>query len=117
MSKNNFGVQVLFKHLCNVRNKVPRYCNEKENSLRQERINSLISMNQLRAVKDQKKNHAKGYKWWRGTAIRITRRKTQGIPVSLMLCPDVINTYFQAINTDNAYCAPRLSVIPEGCPF
>ena len=106
----------LVKHLCNIRNKTARHCSEEENNLRQERINSLIRKNQMRAVKDQKKKHAKGSRGWWDTAIRITRRKTQGIPVSSVLCPDDINTYFQTINIDNAYCAPRLSVISEGCP-
>ena len=69
----------------------------------------------MMAVKDQKK-HSRGSRGWWDTANRITRRKTQGIPVSSVLCPDDINNYFQTNNTDTAYCAPRLSVIPEGCP-
>ena len=73
-------------------------------------------MNQLRAVKDEKMKKTKGFKVWYDIANRITRRKTQSIPVSSVLCPDDVNTYFQAIITDNSYRAPSLSVIPEGYP-
>lgn len=38
----------------------------------------------------------------------------QGTLVSSMISPDVINTYFQTINSDDAYEAPTRLQIPEG---
>ena len=90
----------LVKHLCNLRNKISRYCGAVENQMRQEKINSLIFMNQVMAVNSENKKHSKGSKGWRDTANRITGRKTQGIPVSSVLSPEDINVYFQSINTD-----------------
>ena len=60
----------------------------------QERINSLICMNQVRAEKDQMKKHAKGSKGWWDIANRITRRKAQGIPIRSVFFSDDINSYF-----------------------
>ncbi|EDO39180.1 predicted protein [Nematostella vectensis] len=105
----------LIKHLCNVRNKTSRFRSEAENTIRQERINKLIRMNQVMSVQNESKEHCGGSKGWWDVANRITGRKSQGTPVSMVLQPDEINTYFQAINTDDAYRAPALVPIPEGC--
>ena len=40
-------------------------------------------------------------------ANRITGRKMQGTLISPVISPVVINTYFQTINTDDAYEAPK----------
>ena len=49
-----------------------------------------------------------------GHSHRITGRKTQGTLVSSVISPDVINTYFQTINTDDEYEAPTRLQIPAG---
>ena len=35
------------------------------------------------------------------------------LPISSIIDPDVINTYFQSINTDSEYIAPQLQSIPK----
>ena len=40
-------------------------------------------------------------------------KETSRHPNEFSVIPNHINTYFQAIDTNNAYCAPRLSMIPE----
>ena len=93
----------LVKHLCNIRNKRLHTYSVAKNITRQERINSLISWNQVKAVNNESKEHARGSKGWWDIANTITDRKTQGISVSTVIRPDVINTYFQSVNTDEAY--------------
>ena len=57
----------------------------------------------MKAVNNESKEHARGSKGWWDIANTITDRKTQGISVSTVIRPDVINTYFQSVNTDEAY--------------
>ena len=85
----------LVKHLCNIRNKRSHTCSVAKNITRQGRINSLISWNQVKAVNNESKEHVRGSKGWWDIANTITKRKTQGISVSAVIRPDVINTYFQ----------------------
>ena len=103
----------LVKHLCNLRNKISRYCGAVENQMRQEKINSLIRMNQVqRTAKIRNTLRALMGLW--DTANMITGRKTQGIPVSSVLSPEDINVYFQSINSDQRYVTPEPIQIPEG---
>ena len=104
----------LVKHLCKVRNKTAHRGNQAEKIIRQERINALIRMNQVNAVNNERLKHNRGSKGWWDTANRITGRKTQGALVSSVISPDVINTYFQTINTDDEYEAPTRLQIPAG---
>lgn len=104
----------LVKHLCNIRHKNIRSHNHDRNTALQERINHLIRVNQLNAVSAENKKHHKGSKGWWDTANRITGRKTKPACVSNVVNPDDINTYFQSINTDDAYAAPDPLPIPEG---
>ena len=85
----------LVKHLCSIRNKRSNTCSVAKNITRQGRINSLISWNQVKAVNNESKEHARGSKGWWDIANTITNRKSQGISVSTVIRPDVINTYFQ----------------------
>ena len=85
-----------------------------ENLILQEKINTLIRMNQVNAVNNEREKHSRGSKGWWETANRITGRKSQGSLVSSVLSPDVINAYFQSINTDCTYEAPEPLEIPVG---
>ena len=51
-------------------------------------------MNQVMAVNSENRKHSKGSKGWWDTANRITRRKTQGNPVSSVLSPEDINVSY-----------------------
>ena len=104
----------LVKHLCKVRNKTAHRGSQAEKIIRQERINALIRMNQVNAVNNERLKHNRGSKGWWDTANRITGRKKQGTLVSSVISPDVINTYFQTINTDDEYEAPTSLQIPAG---
>lgn len=104
----------LVKHLCKIRNKTAHLGNQAENIIRQEKINALIRMNQVNAVNNERLKHNRGSKGWWDTANRITGRKIQGTLVSSVIPPDVINTYFQTINTDDEYEAPTRLQIPAG---
>ena len=66
-------------------------------------INRLIHSNQVNAVKNEK-NGSK--KWW-SKVNSMTGRKGNNLPVSPIIEPSVINTYFQSINTD--------TLLPSGC--
>ena len=94
-------MSLLVKHLCKVRNKTAHPGNQAEKIIHQERINALIRMNQVNTVNNERLKHNQGSKGWWDTANRITGRKTQGTLVSSVISPDVINTYFQTINTDD----------------
>jgi len=63
-------------------------------------------------VNNERLKHNRGSKGWWDTANRITGRKIQGTLVSSVIPPDVINTYFQTINTDDEYEAPTLQPFP-----
>ena len=104
----------LVKHLCKVRNKTAHRGSQAEKIIRQERINALIRMNKVNAVNNERLKHNRGSKGWWDTANSITGRKKQGTLVSSVISPDVINTYFQSINTDDEYEAPTSLQIPAG---
>ncbi|XP_068680314.1 uncharacterized protein [Montipora foliosa] len=71
-------------------------------------------MNQVNAVNKEREKHSRSSRGWRETANRITGRKSQGTLVSSVLSPDVINAYFQSINTDCTYEAPEPLEMPVG---
>ena len=71
-------------------------------------------MNQVSTINNENKNYSRGSKGWWDTANRITGRKNQGIPISTIICPEVINMYFQSLCTDEAYEAPEPLHIPDG---
>ena len=104
----------LVKHLCKIRNKTAHRGNQAENIIRQEKINTVIRMNQANAVNNERIKYNRGSKGWWDTANRITGRKTDCTLVTSVISPDVINTYFQTINTDNAYEATMCLQIPVG---
>jgi hypothetical protein len=81
----------------------------------QNQINTLIRANQLNAVQNENQNHKTGTKKWWNNVNNITGRKEKNsAPVSSLIDPNVINAYFQTINTDPNYTAPLLLEIPEG---
>ena len=67
-------MSTLVKHLYNVSNKRSHTCSVAGNIMRQERINSLISWNQVKAVNNERKEHARGSKGWWDIANTITDR-------------------------------------------
>ena len=84
----------LVKHLCKIRNKSVR---KGVNEDLQRRINALIRENMVTEVKKEKgKNASESKKWW-DTVNKITGRKTNHTSINIE--PNVINSYFQTINT------------------
>ena len=53
-------------------------------------------------------------KWWNNVNNITGRKEKNSVPVSSLIDPNVINAYFQTINTDPNYSAPQLLEIPEG---
>ena len=76
----------LVKHLCTIRNK---NMTKDINNDRQERINSLIRENQVRAVYDENKKYSAGSKGWWNTVNKITGRGTKNQNVSSIIDPHV----------------------------
>ena len=72
----------LVKHLCNIRNRTAHRGSHMENLILQEKINTLIRMNQVNAVNKEREKHSRGSRGWWETANRITGRKSQGTLVS-----------------------------------
>ena len=104
----------LVKHLLDLRKEaVKKHDLELSNRL-QEKINSLIRENQMRAVRQESNNHKTGSKKWWDTVNRITSRTKHNIQVSTQIDPSDINVYFQKINTDCNYKSPDFCEIPEG---
>lgn len=102
----------LVKHLCKIRNKqIHRGADTKL----QEKINQLIRENQIRAVSNENnKNMNKcGTKDWWNTVNKITGRGTTSHNISSIIDPNVINAYFQNINTDTQYTSPQFLTIPD----
>ena len=104
----------LVKHLLDLRKEAVKKHDLELSSRLQEKINSLIRENQMRAVRQESNNHKTGSKKWWDTVNRITSRTKLNIPVSTQIDPSDINVYFQKINTDCNYKPPDLCEIPEG---
>ena len=77
--------------------------NDEETITRLQNQINLIHSNQVNTVKNEK-NGSK--KWW-SKVNSMTGRKGNTLPVSSVIEPSVINTYFQGINTDPEYTAPH----------
>ena len=107
----------LVKHLCNIRNKNIRNFKSADNFILQERINKLIRENQVQAVKNENRKSTKGTKSWWDTVNKMTGKKNQGIPISSIIPPELINAYFKEMNTDGQYLAPQVLPIPNGTPI
>ena len=105
----------LVKHLLKKRKKAVGVRDEESTFRLQNQINTLIRANQLNAVQNENQNHKTGTKKWWNNVNNITGRKEKNSsPVSSLIDPNVINAYFQTINTDPNYSAPQLLEIPEG---
>ncbi len=105
----------LVKHLLKKRKKAVGVGDEESTFRLQNQINTLIRANQLNAVQNENQNHKTGTKKWWNNVNNITGRKEKNSsPVSSLIDPNVINAYFQTINTDPNYSAPQLLEIPEG---
>ena len=104
----------IIKHLLKQREKAVKR-NDSETSHRlQEKINQLIRKNQLKAVNQNYRSQTSGSKRWWSVVNGITGRSNSEAPISTLLDPQVINMYFQSINTDSSYTAPVPLSIPEG---
>ena len=89
--------------MCKIRNKgVSKGVNEDL----QRRRNALIRENMVSEVKKENGKNASGSKKWSDTLNKITGRKTNH--TSINIDPNVINSYFQTINTDDNYTPPKL---------
>ena len=105
----------LVKYLLKKRKKAIGVGDEESTFRLQNQINTLIRANQLNAVQNENQNHKTGTKKWWNNVNNITGRKEKNsAPVSSLIDPNVINAYFQTINTDPNYSAPQLLEIPEG---
>ena len=103
----------IVKHLLKLRkNAVNKRDNECSHRL-QEKINKLIRVNQLKAVKQENKIRDRGSKRWWSLVNKITGRGNSEVPLS-HIDPKVINEHFQTINTDPDYVAPQPLHIPDG---
>lgn len=79
----------------------------------QERINKLIRENQIRAVYNENSKHMYDTKGWKIVS-RITGKNTRSENISSLIDQDLINEYFQEINTAIlAYTPPILLFVPE----
>ena len=96
-------ISPLVKHLCKIRNRRIRRGIIDES---QERINKLIRDNQIPAVYDENSKYKYCTKGWWKTVNKITGRNTHSENISSLIDPDLINEYFQEINTDTQYTAP-----------
>lgn len=67
----------LLKHLCKVRNKTAHRGNQVEKIIRQDKINTLIRINQVNAVNNEQLKHNRGSKGWWDRANRITGKDTK----------------------------------------
>ena len=110
-SRDPLFMSPLVKHLCKIRNRRIRRGIIDES---QERINKLIRDNQIRAVYDENSKYKYGTKGWWKTVNKITGRNTHSENISSLIDPDLINEYFQEINTDTQYTAPIPVSIPIG---
>ena len=104
----------IVKHLLKLRkNAVNKRDNECSHRL-QEKINKLIRVNQLKAVKQENKIRDRGSKRWWSLVNKITGRGNSEVPLSHIIDPKVMNEHFQTINTDPDYVTPQLLHIPDG---
>ena len=103
----------LIKRLCNIRNKYIRENRRAENVELQDRINKLIRQHQVRAVEKENRKHNSGSKQWWNTVNKITGRKQDDQYISSIIDPELINTHFQEINTDQHFVAPDLLPVPD----
>ena len=79
----------------------------------QNQINTLIRANQLNAVQclTELKNWHK--KWWENVN-NIIGKKDKSLPISSLVKPNEINTFFQNIHIDPNYLVPVPLGIPQG---
>ena len=104
----------IVKHLLKLRkNAVNKRDNECSHRL-QEKINKLIRVNQLKAVKQENKIRDRGSKRWWSLVNKITGRGNSEVPLSHIIDPKVMNEHFQTINTDPDYVTPQPLHIPDG---
>ena len=81
-----------------------------KNQLRVYKTKLIIHSNQVNAAIKSEKHRLK--KWW-NKVNNMTGRIGNILPISSIIDPDVINTYFQSINTDPEYIAPQLQSMPK----
>ena len=80
----------------------------------QNQINTLIRANQLNAVQCENQTQKTGTKKWWENVNNITGRKDKNLPISSLIEPNEIYTYFLNINIDPNYSAPVPLEIPQG---
>jgi hypothetical protein len=100
----------LVKYLLKKRKKAIRVGDEESTFRLQNQINTLIRANQLNAVQNENQNHKTGTtKWWNNVNNITGRKEKNSAPLSSLIDPNVINAYFQTINTDPNYSTPQLA--------
>ena len=113
-SRDAVFMSPLIKHLLQKRTKAVARKDEETTLRLQNQINTLIRANQLNAVQCENRTQKTGAnKWWKNVN-NITGRKDKNLPISSLIDPNEINTYFQNINIDPNYSAPVPLEIPEG---
>ena len=68
----------------------------------------------MKAVNQNYKSQTRGSKRWWLVVNGITGRSNSEVSISTLRDPQVINMYFQSINTDSSYTAPVSVSIAEG---
>ena len=95
----------LVKHLLQ-KNKAAARRDERTTLCLQNQINTLIGTNQLNAVQCENQTQKTGTKKWWENVNNITGRKDKNLPISSLIEPNEIYTYFLNINIDPNYSAP-----------
>ena len=113
-SRDPVFMSPLVKHLLQKRKKTVARRDEETTLRLQNQINTLIRANQLNAVQCENRTQKTGTKKWWKNVNNITGRKDKNLPISSLIDPNEINTYFQNINIDPNYLAPVPLEIPEG---
>ena len=110
-SRDPLFMSPLVKYLLKKRKQAMRRNDEESITRLQNQINRLIHSDQVNAVKSEKYGSRK---WW-NKVNNMTGRIENSLPISSIINPTVIKTYFQSINTDLEYMAlaPQLQSIPK----
>ena len=73
----------------------------------------MIREHQVHAVHKENQKHNSGSKQWWNTVNKITGRKQDDQHISSIVDPELINTYFQEINTGQHFVAPDLLPVSD----
>ena len=95
----------LVKHLCIIRNRTAHQGSHVENLILQEKINTLIRMNQVNAVNNEREKHSRGSRGWWETANRITELQGENHREHLL------SQYYLQVSSTNIF-SPLIRIAP-----